>query len=164
MMYDTFGDKMRKRIKKVLISISLAIVCGSICGKIIYSIYDEKLSQEYDGEKVYLIQAGAYSSYDNMIKETSLNNYVYYEDDDGLFKSIIGITGVYDNIDKIVKTYSDDVIISEYYSTDDKLNKKIKDFDKKIKDSSNQEEVKKDVLEMLSNIKDNKSKLIEITS
>ncbi len=155
---------MKRKIKKVLISIILSIACGSICGKIIYSIYNEKLEDEIKGEKVYLIQAGAYSSYNNMIENTSLNNYIYYKDEDGLFKSIIGITENYNNIEKISKVYSKDIIVSEYYSNNQKLNKQIKEFDKKIENSSNQEEVKKHILEMLSLYKDNKTTLIAITS
>lgn len=155
---------MKKWIKKVVISITLAVICGSICGKIIYSIYSEKLDTDIKGKKVYLIQSGAYSSYDNMIENTNISNYVYYKDDDGLFKSIIGITGNYNNIDKISKTYSKDIVINEYYSKDNELNKKIKEFDKKIENSSNQEEVKKQVVEMLSLYKDNKSPLIAVVS
>ena len=155
---------MKRKIKKVLISISLSIVCGGICGKIIYGIYDERLNTDVHGDKVYLIQSGAYSSYDNMVENTSLNNYVYYKDDDGLFKSIVGITLNYDNIDKIVKTYSKDVVVSEYYSKDMELNSKIREFDKKLENSSDQEEVKKHVLEMLSLYKDNKAKLIASVS
>ena len=155
---------MRKRIRKVLISISLSIVCGSICGKIIYDIYSERMISDISGEKVYLIQSGAYSSYDNMVENTSFNNYVYYKDDDGLFKSIIGITENYDNIDKIVKVYGKEVIVNEYYSNDMKLNKKIKKFDREIESSKNQEEIKEHVLETLALYKDNKSTLIAIAS
>ena len=154
---------MKKRIRKVLVSICLSIVCGSICGKMVYGIYEEKLKSEINGEKIYLIQAGAYSSYNNMVENTSINNYVYYEDD-GLFKSIIGVTLEYDNIKKITDLYNKDVIVTEYYSNDLELNKRIREYDKKIDSSNNQEEVKKNVLEMLSLYKDNKSTLIEIVS
>lgn len=145
-------------------SISLSVLCGSVCGKLIYSIYDERMDADINGEKIYLIQAGAYSSYDNMVKNTTFNNYVYYEDEDGLFKSIIGITENYNNIEKISKVYSGDVVVSEYYSNDADLNKKIKEFDQKIDNSSNQKEIKKNVLEMLSLYKDNKSTLVAIVS
>ena len=106
---------MKKKLKKVLIPCFLSIICGSICGKLIYGIYDKEIDEYISGEKIYLIQAGAYSDYDNMVKNTSLNNYVYYKDDDGLFKSIVGVTENKDNIEKIKKTYSNKVIVTEYY-------------------------------------------------
>ena len=141
---------MKKKLKKVLFPIFLSVICGAICGRLVYSIYDKKLSDDINGQKIYLIQAGAYSTYDNMVNHTLLSNYIYYEDEDGLYKSIIGVTEDYDNIEKIKSTYKDNVLISEYYSKDKELNKKIKEYDEKIKKASNEEEIKKLVLEMLN--------------
>lgn len=155
---------MKKKLKKVLFPIFLSVLCGAICGRLVYSIYDKKLVQDIQGEKVYLIQAGAYSTYDSMVKNTSLNNYIYYEDDDGLFKSIIGLTECYDNIEKIKNTYSGEVLISEYYSKDEELNKKIKEYDLKIKNSKDKTEIQKNVLEMLTLYKDKESTLTQIIS
>ena len=154
---------MRKKLKKVLIPIFLSVICGAICGKLVYQIYDKKLDEDLNGEKIYLIQAGAYSTYDNMVSNTSVNHYVYYEDD-GLFKSIIGLTETYDNIEKIKNTYNGEVLISEYYSKDKELNSKIKEYDKKIKNSNSNEEVKDIVLEMLTLYKDNDATLTQVQS
>lgn len=162
--YTLIGDKMKKKLKKVLFPIFLSVVCGAICGRLVYGIYDKKLETDIHGEKIYLIQAGAYSTYDNMVENTSINHYVYYEDEDGLFKSIIGLTENYDNIEKIKNTYSGNVLISEYYSKDKELNNKIKEYDEKIKKCESKEEIQKLVLEMLSLYKDNKSTLTKITS
>ncbi len=156
--------KMKKKIKKVLIPCFLSILCGCICGHLVYGIYDKKIESDIYGEKIYLIQAGAYSDYDNMVKNTSLNNYVYYKDEDGLFKSVIGLTEAKDNIDKIKETYGKEVIIDEYYSKDLTLNKKIKELDKKIKETSEKEEIQKLVLEILKLYKDKKTTLTQITS
>lgn len=155
---------MKKKIKKVLMPIFLSLFCGAVCGKLVYGIYDKKITEDLNGQKIYLIQSGAYSTYDNMVKNTSLNNYIYYEDEDGLFKSIIGLTEDYNNIEKIKKTYPKEVVVSEYYSKDQELNKKIKEYDKKIQNSQNEEEVKKIVLEMLSLYKDNKQTLTQVIS
>lgn len=156
---------MKKLLKKVFGPIFLSVICGSICGKLVYEIYDSNIESNINGEKIYLIQAGAYSTYDNMVDNTSVNNYIYYEDDDGLYKAIIGLTENYDNIEKITNTYGKDVIISEYYSKDENLNNKIKEYDKKISKSDNQDEVKNIVLEMLTLYKDNdNSTLVKITS
>lgn len=153
-----------KQIKKVVMPILLSVICGAICGKLIYQIYDKKIETDINGEKIYLIQAGAYSTYDNMIHNTSVNNYVYYKDQDGLFKSIIGLTEDEKNIEKIKNTYQDEVIISQYYSKDKELNQKIKEYDNKIKNSQNEEEIKKIVLEMLSLYKDKDTVLTQTIS
>lgn len=155
---------MKKKLKKVLFPCFLSIVCGAICGRLVYGIYDKKLDEDLNGKKIYLIQSGAYSTYDNMVSNTLLSNYIYYEDDDGLYKSIIGITEDYDNIEKIKNTYKADVVISEYYSKDEELNKKIKEYDDKIKKATDVKEIKSIVLEMLTLYKDKDTTLVEIQS
>ena len=155
---------MKKKLKKVLFPCLLSIICGYLCGKTIYGIYDKELEKDFYGEKIYLIQAGAYKDYDNMIKNTSANNYVYYKDDDGLFKSIVGITENKKNIEKIKNTYSNEVIISEYYSKDTSLNKKIKEYDKQIEKSETKEDTQRLVLEVLNLYKDKDTTLTQITS
>lgn len=145
---------MIKKIKKGLIPIFLAVICGGICGKLVCDIYIDTASSKLENTKIYLIQAGAYSNYDTMVSNTNVNNYVYYEDDDGLYKAIIGITENYDNIEKIKSTYSGEVIISEYYSLNEELNKQIKEYDTKISKLEDEKEIKNLVLEMLSLYKD----------
>ena len=100
-----------------------------------------------------------------MVDNTLVNNYVYYEDEDGLYKSIIGITENYDNIEKIKNSYGKDVIVSEYYSKDANLNNKIKEYDEKLASIEDKNEIQKTVLEMLTLYKDNdNSTLIKIES
>lgn len=157
--------KMKKLLKKVFVPIFLSVICGSVCGKLVYQVYDSNISEDINGEKIYLIQAGAYSTYDNMVDNTSVNNYVYYEDNDGLYKAIIGITENKDNVEKISESYGSDVIVSEYYSKDQELNSKIKEYDEKINESDNKEEIQKFVLEVLTLYKDNdNSTLVKISS
>lgn len=156
---------MKKILKKVFVPIFLSVICGSICGKLVYQVYDKDLDEEINGKKIYLVQAGAYSSYDKMKDNTLVNNYVYYEDNDGLYKAVIGLTENYDNIKKISSTYDKEVIINEYYSKDEELNKKIEEYDKKIAEMDNMDEIKKVVLEMLNLYKDNdNSTLVKVTS
>jgi len=155
---------MKKKLNKVLFPIFLSVICGAICGRLVYSIYDKKINLDINGKKIYLIQSGAYSTYDNMVTNTKLSNYVYYEDDDGLYKSIIGLTENYENIEKIKNTYGKTVIISEYYSKDQELNDKIKEYDDKIKKTTNEKEIQKLVLEMLTLYKDKNTTLIKIES
>lgn len=154
---------MIKKLFKVVIPIFLAVLCGSICGKLVFSSYDKKIIEDLSSKKIYLIQAGAYSNYDNMVNNTLLSNYVYLKDD-GLYKSIVGLTLNKNNIEKITNTYNGEVIITEYYSKDKSLNKKINEYDKKIETTTNDTELKKIVLEMLELYKDNDSTIIKVVS
>lgn len=154
---------MKKKLLKVLAPLFLSIICGVICGRLVYGIYDKKLESDLNGEKIYLIQSGAYSTYDKMVDHTLLSNYVYYEDD-GLYKSIIGVTEDYDNIEKIKNTYDSDVLVKEYYSKDSELNNKIKEYDVLIKNTNDDKEIKKIINEMLALYKDKNTILIEIDS
>ena len=156
---------MKRILRKVLGPIFLSVICGGICGKLVYEIYDADIKQEINGKKIYLVQAGAYSSYDNMVDNTLVNNYVYYEDNDGLYKAVVGLTENYDNIEKIKAAYGKNVIISEYYSKDDELNKKITEYDEKLKNTTNNTEIKNTVLEMLTLYKDKDNQtLVKIKS
>lgn len=156
--------KILKKLFKVTVPIFLAVLCGSICGKLVFNSYDKKIIEDLNGKKIYLIQAGAYSNYDNMVNNTLLSNYVYYHDEDGLYKSIIGITLNKNNIDKITNTYNGNVIITEYYSNDTNLNNKINEYDQKIEKTTNNDEIKKIVLETLELYKDNDSTIIKVVS
>ena len=156
---------LKKILKKILGPICLSILCGVVCGKLVYQVYDKDIKKDIDGRKIYLIQAGAYSTYDNMVSNTLVNNYVYYEDNDGLYKSIFGITEDFDNIEKIKNSYKGNVIVSEYYSRDKELNKKIDEYDSKLKSVTSSEEVQSTVLEMLTLYKDrDNSTLVKIES
>lgn len=145
---------MIKKLFKVVIPIFLSVLCGSICGKLVFSSYDKEITPHLIKKKIYLIQAGSYSDYDNMIKNTLLSNYVYYQDD-GMYKSIIGITLDKNNIDKITSAYNGEVIVNEYYSTDQNLNKKINNLDQLLKETNDNNEIKKIVLETLELYKNN---------
>lgn len=151
---------MKKKIKRGITPVILAIICGSICGKLVCDIYIDKAATNLESSKIYLIQAGAYSTYDNMVNNTNVANYIYYEDDDGLYKTIIGITENQNNIEKIKSTYNGNVIIREYYSNNNELNQKIKNYDKKINKLEDISEIKKIVLEMLALYKDNQESIL----
>ena len=132
---------MKKKLYSFFTPILLSVVFGSFCGKIVYDMYDKKIEEDISGKKIYLVQAGAYSSYDNMVKNSMLSNYIYYEDEDGLYKSIIGITLDYDNLDKIKNTYKENVLVREFYSKDIDLNKRIEEYDRKLKNTTNNDEI-----------------------
>lgn len=155
---------MIKKLFKVALPIFLSVLFGGVSAKLVFSNYDKKITESINGKKVYLIQVGAYSNYDNMVNNTLINKYIYYQDDDGLFKSVIGITENKDNIEKIKSTYEGNVIVNEYYSDNVNLNKKIEKYDLKLTNTTNNEEIKKIVLEMLELYKDNDFTLIQVVS
>ena len=148
----------------MLFSLLLAVFCGACCGRVVYSIYDKELVDDVGGNKLYLVQSGAYSSYDNMVSKTNVSNYVYFEDSDGLYKSIVGITGDSGNIEKIKNTYGGDVLVVEYYSNDRELNDRIREYDLQMKATGDGNEVKGLVDEMLALYKGKNRTLVQLKS
>ena len=97
-----------------------------------------------------------------MREENINNNYVYYKDDDK-YKSVIGITKDYDNIEKIKSLYDDNLSVLEYYVASDILDNKQDEYDKLLSNTNNTDEVKKTVNDILNLYrKDDKIKLISI--
>ena len=154
---------MKAIIKKAMIPIFLSIICGCICGRVVYKIYLGDNELAYDGNLIYLVQSGAYSSYDSMRTNTIGYDYVYYEEDE-LFKTVIGITKNSNNIEKIKKVYGGEIIINEYYIEDPKLNSKIIEYDSMLSKEEDNNKIKDIVIEMLNLYKgENNIKLIKIS-
>lgn len=124
----------------MLLSISLSVVLGYLCGIIVYKVYENGNYEAINSNKVYLLQSGAYSTINNMKLNNNTNNYVYYTDS-GLYKTIIALTKDKENIDKIKNSYGIDLVINEYFIKDDTINNKIKEYDLKLKETNNKEEI-----------------------
>lgn len=154
---------MREILKKAMIPIFLSIACGAICGKIIYKIYLGNTSLALGGNQIYLIQSGAYSSYDNMRASAIGYDYIYYEEDD-LYKTIIGVTKNKNNIEKIKKSYNGEVIINEYYTEDKELNNKLTEYDFLLLNEDNNDKIKEIIIKMLNLYKgDDNVKLTKVS-
>ena len=153
-------EKIKNQFKKIVIPVFVSILCGAVCGKIVYNIYDEN-DTLLENNTVYLLQAGAYSSYDNMRANTMGNNYVYYEDD-GLYKAIIGITSSYDNIEKIKNAYNGDVIVNEYYLKNIELSNQISKLDNELSKEEDANNIKQIINSMLALYKDEKVNLTKV--
>lgn len=149
MGYTIFGDKMKQRIKKIVGPIFLSVLCGFICGKLVYSIYDDEASNILNSNRVYLIEAGSYQDYSTMVSQTALSNYIYYEDE-GSFKTVVGITKKEENIEKIRKAYGDNTIVSEYLINNDEINFLVENCDKEINNTEDLEKVKDLSLEIIN--------------
>lgn len=154
---------MKEILKKAMIPIFLSIICGCICGRVVYKIYLGENELAYNGNLIYLVQSGAYSTYDNMRANTIGYDYVYYEEDN-LYKTVIGITKNKKNIDKIKEVYDGDVIVTEYYIEDAVLNNKIVEYDNILLKEKENIKIKDIVIKMLNLYKENNDiKLIKIS-
>lgn len=135
-------------LKKMIIPLILSILFGYFCGNFVFKIYKEKTDAILDSTKVYLLQTGAYTTLDSMKKNTTLKNYIYYQDD-GLYKTIMAITKDKDNINKIKKIYNEDIIINEYYPDNPTINSQIKKYDIELKNTSDNSKIQEILDEML---------------
>ena len=138
---------MKERLKKIFIPIFLSVICGTVCGRLLFSIYEEKVSDTLSSNIIYLLEDSTYDDYDSM-KAASLSNYIYYEDN-GKYNAVIGITRNKDNIKKIEKIYNKELNIKKYLLSNEEIIDKIEAYDKKIESSDNGEEIRSVVLEML---------------
>ena len=153
---------MKKIIKGVFIPVLGAIILGFIFGKYVFKTYKDSLYSELSSSRLYLVENGEYDNIDTMREENSTNNYVYYKDNDK-YKSVVGITRKYDNIDKIKELYSDNLKIYEYYVPVDKLDSKQDEYDNKLTNANNLKEVKEVVDNILELYKDDDSiRLIQV--
>ena len=152
---------MKKIIKKVCMPIFISVLCGAICGRCVYNIYKDKTDLALTSNIVYLIQTGAYSSYDNMLTSNISNDYVYYEDK-GLYKTIIGITKKEENIAKIIGSYPGETVITKYFSTDSELDSKLITYDSLLQKEKDETKIKTIVVDMLKSYKEKNINLIKI--
>lgn len=161
-VYNVIGDLMRKKVLGIIIPVIISIIFGYVCGKFVYKTYRDNLYDNLKSKRLYLIQKGKYDSYDEMREDNNGNNYVYYQDEDG-YKTVVGITMYYDNVDKIKKLYSDKLEVSEYYVSNDFFNNKQNEYDDELTNTNDIYEVK-EVVDNILNLyrSDDSIKLISI--
>ena len=140
---------MKKIVKGVVLPVVIAIIMGYIGGKYVYKIYRDNLSKDLSSSRVYLIENGEYDSIDTMREDNSRNNYVYYFDNNK-YKSVVGITKNYDNIEKIKSLYDDKLSVLEYYVANYMLDTKQDIYEEELKEASDINDVKKAVDNILS--------------
>ncbi len=161
-VYNVIGDLMRKKVLGIIIPVIISIIFGYVCGKFVYKTYRDNLYDNLKSKRLYLVQKGKYDSYDEMREDNNGNNYVYYQDEDG-YKTVVGITMYYDNVDKIKKLYSDKLEVSEYYVSNDFFNNKQNEYDDELTNTNDIYEVK-EVVDNILNLyrSDDSIKLISI--
>ena len=140
---------MKKIFKGIFIPLVLSVLFGFVSAKLIYGVYQDDMEKKLSSSKLYLIENGKYLTYDNMREENNGNNYVYYKDEDG-YKTVVGITRDYDNIDKIKSLYSDSVKIEEYYISTELLNDKQNEYDGQLSKTDDVYEIREVVDNILN--------------
>lgn len=163
MVYTIFGDEMKKRLKKIVIPIFLSVLCGFICGRLMFSIYEDKENKILTSSIVYLLEDNSYNDYDSMKASVLSSNYIYYEED-GKYNTVIGMTKDKYNIEKIKKVYDKEITVTEYLLNNDEINSKIEELDEKISLSNDSDEIRSLVVEMINIYKDKEDiKMVKIS-
>ena len=140
---------MKEKIKKIVTPIFLSVLCGLICGRVIFSIYEDKGSSVLDSNVIYLLEDSSYDDYDSMKASTISSDYVYYEED-GKYKAVVAMTKNKDNIDKIKSVYDNELTVSEYLLNDDDINNKLEEYDIKLENTDSDDEIKSIIIEMIN--------------
>ena len=140
---------MKKIIRGLFVPLVVSMIFGFISAKLVYGVYQDDVEKKLSSSKLYLIENGNYLTYDNMREENSGNNYVYYKDEDG-YKTVVGITHDYDNVEKIKSLYSANLEVEEYYISTELLNDKQNEYDLKLNNTNDVYEVKEIVDNILN--------------
>ena len=140
---------MKKIIRSIFIPVFIAILCGYIGGKFVYKTYKDNLYDSLNSSRLYLIENGEYDDINIMREENSNNNYVYYKDNNK-YKSVVGITKDYKNIDKIKSLYTDNLYVLEYYLSNDILDSKQDEYERELNNANDIHEIKEAVDNILS--------------
>ena len=138
-----------KIFKGVFIPVVISVLFGYVSGKFVYKTYSNDIYGDLRSSRLYLVQNGEYDTYDNMREENSGNNYIYYKDNDK-YKTVIGITRDYENIDKIKSLYSDNMEVTEYYVSSQLLDSRQDEYDTLLSQASSVYEVKEVVDNILN--------------
>ena len=153
---------MKKIIKSILVPILLAVLLGYILGKYVYKEYKDNLYNNLKSSKLYLIENGEYNNINNMREENNTNNYIYYKDKDK-YKTIVGITNNYDNIEKIKKLYNNNVLVEEYYIETNNISKEQLEYEKVLSETNDTKELKNAIDSILDLYKtDDNIRLIQL--
>ena len=138
--------------KNVIIVIVLGILTGFLFGNLIYKNYSGIEYLNEDGN-IYYVQYGVYASQDAALSNASnLDNYLNQEMDDKYYV-YLGVTTNYNTALKIQNLYNEQdihtYIRSDYVSNSETLNK-LKEYDLKLEDLEQEEEIKEVIKEIFS--------------
>ena len=154
---------MKSKLKKIVIPIFLAVFCGFLCGRLMFNIYEEKGSSTLTSNVIYLLLDTSYNNYDEMKASTISSNYIYYEDN-GKYNVVVALTKNEDNISKIEELYNKKLTINKYLINDEEIINKLNEYDEKLSNSTNNDEIK-DIIRDMNNIYKDKEdiKMVKIS-
>ena len=153
---------MKSKLKKIVIPIFLAVICGTLCGRLMFNIYEEKGSSTLNSNVIYLLLDTSYNNYDEMKASTISSNYIYYEDK-GKYNVVVALTKNEDNISKIEELYNKKLPINKYLINDEEIINKLNEYDEKLSNSTNNDEIKDIIRDMNSIYKDKEDiKMVKI--
>lgn len=141
------------KLKKIVVPIFLSVFCGFVCGRLMFSIYEDKGSNVLNSNVIYLLQDSSYSDYETMKASGVSANYIYYEED-GKYNMVVAMTKNKNNIEKIKEVYGKDLKVTEYLLGDDSINDMIDEYDIKLGSTTDGEEIKKIIIDMINIYKD----------
>lgn len=124
-------------MKKYFFPVLLALITGFFLCTIFINEYEdyEGIQVSYNGEKLFFIQSGVYSSIESMEENTmNLENYIYNEKD-GLYYVYIGITYDQKVKNKIMEYYKEkgiNTISKEFTISNKNFINKVKEYDNLI--------------------------------
>lgn len=144
---------MKNKIKKIVVPIFLAVFCGFLCGRLMFSIYEEKGSSVLDSNIIYLLEDSTYNNYEEMKANTLSSNYIYYEDD-GKYNVVVALTKEYDNIEKIEGVYNKKLKLRRYLLNNNEIISKLDEYDRKLKETTSSEEIRNIIIDMINVYKD----------
>ena len=154
---------MKNKLRKVFMPIFLSIICGFLCGRLMFSIYEDKGKDILNSNIIYLLEDTSYKDYDSMKSNENMSSYIYYKDNDS-YNTVVAMTKNKDNIDKIKKVYDKELNVTKYFLDDIDINNKIDEYDEKIVSTSDNEEIKGIVSEIIDTYKDKEDiKMIKIS-
>ena len=154
---------MKSKLKKIVVPIFLAVFCGFLCGRLMFNIYEEKGSSTLTSNVIYLLLDTSYNNYDEMKASTMSSNYIYYEDN-GKYNVVVALTKNEDNISKIEELYNKKLTINKYLINDEEIINKLNEYDEKLSNSTNNDEIK-DIIRDMNNIYKDKEdiKMVKIS-
>ena len=154
---------MKSKLKKIVVPIFLAVICGTLCGRLMFNIYEEKGSSTLNSNVIYLLLDTSYNNYDEMKASTISSNYIYYEDK-GKYNVVVALTKNEDNISKIEELNNKKLTINKYLINDEEIINKLNEYDEKLSNSTNKDEIKDIIRDMNSIYKDKEDiKMVKIS-
>lgn len=139
-------------MKKIVLSITLAIISGGILGKITFDRYD-KLNVESViklDKNVYMLKYNTYNTKKDMEENTmDLQRYIYIEKDNK-FNVYVAIAKTSDSINKLKKVYFDDLKVDKINIENDGFIQNLDEYEKLLKSTDDIDALKVIENEILS--------------